>query len=384
MKKLNLMAVAGIGVAFLLLCCPNPETTPEKPASPTGLTGIAVSSSQVHLVWKDNADNETGFQIERSTTGAGGWTGVQQVAANVTAWDDTGLNAGVIYYYRVRASNGGGDSGYTFTVSVRTLDQAIIAPATFTQKVLIEEYTGTWCGYCPDGAYQIEQIMAAHPGVVFGAAYHDGDPMELPERIELANGIGGCPGYPTGAVNRVKYTGSATILMSRSYWATVTDQFHGSATPAKCGLKLSTSIAGNVATIAVSVGFHETLTGALRLTVLITEDNVTMSDPAYYQSNYYNTTAGSPFFNRGDHISDYVHMHVVRDFVTPVFGDSIDPASTSAAAGIVRTFSWTMPAGLKQADLKIIALVNTYGPNPEDKMILNVQEVALGLNKDWD
>ena len=26
-------------------------------------------------------------------------------------------------------------------------------PPTFTKKVLIEEFTGAWCGYCPDGAY---------------------------------------------------------------------------------------------------------------------------------------------------------------------------------------------------------------------------------------
>ncbi|MDF7818569.1 fibronectin type III domain-containing protein, partial [Runella sp. MFBS21] len=45
-------------------------TLPEIPKAATGLTATAVSSSQIDLKWTDNSDNETGFDLERSTDGS--------------------------------------------------------------------------------------------------------------------------------------------------------------------------------------------------------------------------------------------------------------------------------------------------------------------------
>tara|TARA_B100001250_G_scaffold394833_1_gene399148 strand:+ start:1001 stop:1207 length:207 start_codon:yes stop_codon:yes gene_type:complete len=38
-------------------------------------------------------------------------------------------------------------------------------PSTFTKKVLIEELTGAWCGYCPDGyILKVSRIgISLHP-----------------------------------------------------------------------------------------------------------------------------------------------------------------------------------------------------------------------------
>ena len=53
------------------------------PKAPTNLVTTAVSTNQINLSWTDNANNETGFKIERKT-GAGGTYGqIATTGANV-------------------------------------------------------------------------------------------------------------------------------------------------------------------------------------------------------------------------------------------------------------------------------------------------------------
>ncbi|MDZ7269295.1 MAG: S8 family serine peptidase, partial [candidate division KSB1 bacterium] len=93
---------------------------PAPPAAPSGLTATAVSSSQINLAWTDNSTNETGFKIERATTSGGPYTQIATTAANVTTYSNTGLSPSTTYYYRVRATNEGGDSGYSNEASATT------------------------------------------------------------------------------------------------------------------------------------------------------------------------------------------------------------------------------------------------------------------------
>jgi hypothetical protein len=90
------------------------------PLAPTSLGGIAASRTQINLSWIDNATNETGFLVERSTNGST-WTQVGSVGANLRTYNATGLKSNTIYYFRVRAFNGFGNSAYTSTIGVRTL-----------------------------------------------------------------------------------------------------------------------------------------------------------------------------------------------------------------------------------------------------------------------
>jgi hypothetical protein len=94
-------------------------TLPTPPAAPTNLIGLAISPSQVDLLWTDNSNNETGFKIERSTDGTT-FTQVATVGANVTTYSDTGLAALTTYYYRMRAYNSGGNSAYSNTATAVT------------------------------------------------------------------------------------------------------------------------------------------------------------------------------------------------------------------------------------------------------------------------
>jgi len=90
------------------------------PNAPSGLTATAVSQHQINLAWADNSTNESGFKIERSPFAPGNWTQIATVGAGVTTYPNTGLASGTTYYYRVRAWNAGGDSGYSNQASATT------------------------------------------------------------------------------------------------------------------------------------------------------------------------------------------------------------------------------------------------------------------------
>lgn len=96
---------------------------PPAPIDPSGLaaaTNDAAPTSAIDLEWSDNSNDETGFEIERSPNGSTGWTLIHTTAADATSFTDTGLSSNTTYYYRVRAVNDDGDSGYTAVASATT------------------------------------------------------------------------------------------------------------------------------------------------------------------------------------------------------------------------------------------------------------------------
>jgi len=94
-------------------------TTQPTPAAPSNLTAAAVSSSAINLAWTDNATNEGGFKVERSTNGVN-FTQIASLAANVVSYSNTGLAAGTTYTYRVRAYEGPNHSAFSNTASATT------------------------------------------------------------------------------------------------------------------------------------------------------------------------------------------------------------------------------------------------------------------------
>ncbi|HYV28707.1 MAG TPA: fibronectin type III domain-containing protein, partial [Candidatus Eisenbacteria bacterium] len=101
----------------------------------SALTATAISSSQINLAWTDNANNETGFKIERSTNNVN-FTQIATVSANVTTYSNTGLSPLTTYYYRVRANNANGDSGYSNAANATTPDVVPAPPSNLTATAI--------------------------------------------------------------------------------------------------------------------------------------------------------------------------------------------------------------------------------------------------------
>ncbi len=98
------------------------------PSAPTNLNAAAQSASVIVLGWTDTSTTESGFKVERATAASGPFAQVGTTGANVATYSATGLAASTTYYFRVRATNSGGDSAYSNSASAKTLGTVPAAP----------------------------------------------------------------------------------------------------------------------------------------------------------------------------------------------------------------------------------------------------------------
>lgn len=75
-----------------------------------------------------------------------------------------------------------------------------IAGKTFGRKVVIEEGTGTWCGWCVRGYLGMKEMAEKYPDNFIGIAVHDGDEMANAENYEGL--LGYFLGFPMCIANR--------------------------------------------------------------------------------------------------------------------------------------------------------------------------------------
>jgi hypothetical protein len=88
-------------------------------AAPTNLVAIAASRSKINLTWADNATNESGYQIERSSDGIS-FTLIATKGANVKSYTNSNLIRNTPYFYRVRAISSTSSSDYSNTATATT------------------------------------------------------------------------------------------------------------------------------------------------------------------------------------------------------------------------------------------------------------------------
>ena len=129
----------------------------EPPAAPSGLIGTAVGPDSIQLNWVDNSNDETTFVLQVSADGSTGWSNIASLGANTVSYEHNGLNPEETYFYRVRAENSAGSSGYSNTASVTTdalpdfVEDRALADL-FGRGSMSGGYQSTW--YPNDGVVQ--------------------------------------------------------------------------------------------------------------------------------------------------------------------------------------------------------------------------------------
>ncbi len=226
-------------------------------------------------------------------------------------------------------------------------------PNTFTKKAVLEEFTGEWCGYCPDGAAIIRQLKVDKPDNFFAISYHISDPFEIPAGRSLDNTFNSL-GYPSATIDREGHT------VSRSIWENRINQ--ALANDAECGLKINTSINGN--TLKVKVKFAGTNDFDAFLTVAVIEDDVPESSPGAQN--------GAPM--------GYKHPDLCRAIVSNTTGD---PISVKKGKIESKTYDNIDLSNYDKNKVYVVAFIHN-NITGSDKSIYNAQGVKAGEDKDFD
>ncbi len=112
-------------------------------AAPSGLAAAAGSTTSINLSCTDNdAGVATAYNIDRSTTSTGGFSQIATVGSGATAYTNTGLAEGALYFYEVDASDALTTSAFS---SIANAVTTLAAPSGLSASaVSISQINLTW------------------------------------------------------------------------------------------------------------------------------------------------------------------------------------------------------------------------------------------------
>lgn len=237
------------------------------------------------------------------------------------------------------------------------------------QNVLMEEFTGTWCPFCADGSWRMDQLLMTNQNAI-AVAYHVGDVMEMTEGSQLDAFYG--PNYPQSLINR------DGALYGRTAWAGAANTAaQGSSIASIAWDSIGYDPATRTITAKASVVFSGNATGDFRWNMLVTEDHVT-GGSAYNQANSDNGTAGHPYQGAGNPIPGFSHRHVFRHAAYGTWGQQGSlPGTITFGMTDAHTFTYQIPANYDENEIRIVALIQEFGPTAADREVLNSSEGSL-------
>jgi thiol-disulfide isomerase/thioredoxin len=251
-----------------------------------------------------------------------------------------------------------------------------------SRNVLMEEFTGAWCGWCVDGAIKMQEIEQLYTDVSLVAIHASGlDHMITSEGQAIADELAN--GYPSGLVDRVKFQGESFTALSRSKWKSAVDsRRRKSGSDLNLLLNSSFNESSRVLDITAYMDFVDYPYPAdFRLNVWIVEDRVVGQGAGWDQKNfYYNNSSypNHPYFSLPNPVPDYVHRYVLRTSLTGAWGISLN--QQPEAGNVLRhDYSYTVPPGYKKDDLGVIVFLTRYDPSEGIHEVLN--SVSGSLNE---
>lgn len=206
-----------------------------------------------------------------------------------------------------------------------------------SKKMLSEEATGTWCGWCPRGTEWMDYMAEYYPEDFIGIAVHNGDPMTVTAYDSGLNGFPGFSGYPSVIIDR-------NAIWDPSDMEDILQGYLDRIAPIAPEVTASIDVATRTLTINASAEFVTQLANIdYRFNVALTEDGVTGTGAGYAQTNYYAGPAAptDPIPNYGldwDALpatvpaADMVYNHVGRAILGGWAG-SAGSIATSVVAG---------------------------------------------------
>ncbi len=110
------------------------------PVAPSGLVAQPLNDQEIRLTWRDNSNDETGFELEAALSGVGtpDFELITTLGENETTFTHSGLSPLTGYVYRARAINDDGFSAYTDLARATTNAAPVVpvAPSGLTAEAL--------------------------------------------------------------------------------------------------------------------------------------------------------------------------------------------------------------------------------------------------------
>lgn len=234
------------------------------------------------------------------------------------------------------------------------------------RKVVIEDYTGTWCGYCPSVALALEEIQELTPYVSTVAIHETGrslpDPMHFPQVDELkaAFDVGG---LPQARINR-------DVKWREPYPANEVLSMAGTET--NSSIAVNSTITGSNLTVDVKVIYENGSEVGDKIVVYLLESGI-----VHAQVNYYNSVPGHPLEGKGDPIVDFVHNDALRNSLSNIFGDNVP--EKGAFEEYTKNYTFSLPSEYVKEKLSLVVMLVKA-----DNSAKNSQNAKVGENKRFE
>lgn len=244
-----------------------------------------------------------------------------------------------------------------FFCAASILAQTIVSTTPENKNVILEEFTGMHCVYCPQGHAIAQAIQDNNPSDVYLINVHTGgyaipNAGEPDFRTPFGAAIAGQSdliGYPAGTVNRHYFPGQAQnggtgTAMSRNQWTSASNQILAVNSYVNVGVEASIDVQTNELTVHVEAYY----TGD-------SPESTNLLNVALLQNNTKGPQVGG---GMGD---NYNHMHRLVWMVTGQWGDVIN--NTTTGSFIDQTYTYTIPSDYNGvpvdiSDLEIVAFVS--------------------------
>ena len=230
--------------------------------------------------------------------------------------------------------------------------QTFVSTTPENKNVVLEEFTGIYCGFCPDGHVIGQGLHDANPNDVFLINIHTGGysnpngPNDPDFNTIYGAAIGsasGLAGYPAGTVNRATFSGISpqgnpgTTALSRGDWGAASAIILGQPSYVNLGAQASYDMSTGILTVNTETYYTSTTTNVNNLHVAVVENNVP------------GPQSGAQNYNPGAIISGpwsptYNHQHMLRHLMDGALG--LEYAVTTAGTFVPNTHTWTMPTNL--------------------------------------
>lgn len=233
------------------------------------------------------------------------------------------------------------------------------------KKPVVEDYTGTWCGYCPAVSAAIDDLLE-QTSAISVIAIHNGDEMSLPIEPVIREGLGVPEGSPRARIDRTVVWGTPSPA---SFPVAEVLPYIGN--PSTTAIAITSVVQDQTLFASVTIASEEALEDK-KLVLYLVEDGI-LAD----QTNYYDGDPTSPYHNLGDPIEDFEHNHVLRANLSDVLGDLIP--NTPALTDYTADFSFDLPSDFVTANLHLVAMIVDM-----ENLAINSQNALVGEEKPFE